>query len=137
MLDARLTEDQPVIEVEAAVGRDGDPIPYVPDFTAAVSLQYDFPISEGWSGFARTDWNYVGSSQTQFNREGEFFQQQDSYDVLNLRVAVRNDQWELVVFADNVFDKRAQITILENRSVPVSVFTNRPRTFGAMLNWFF
>jgi outer membrane receptor protein involved in Fe transport len=136
-LDARLTEDQPALQVETPVGKDGDSIPYVPDFTAAISVQYDFPIVGAWNGFARADWNYVGSSDTQFNRDGEFFEKQDAYDVLDLRVAARNEAWEVALFVDNVFDERAEITIFESIAVPQSVFTNRPLTFGATVNFSF
>lgn len=136
-LDARLTEDQPALGVETPIGRDGDPIPYVPDFTAAVAVQYDFPVGGAFGGFVRADWNYHGSSLTQFNTDGLFFHKQDSYDNLDLRVALRKNTWEVVFFLDNAFDERAQVTILENRAVPLSVFTNRPRTFGTTLNWLF
>lgn len=136
--DARLTEDQPLLEVETPVGRDGDPIPYVPEFTGAVSLQYHFPIGgAGWDAFARADWSYVGSSQTQFNMNGEFFHEQDSYDILDLRLVLANQSWEATFFLDNVFDERAELTIIENRAVPLSVFTNRPRTLGAAVSWRF
>lgn len=128
--DARLTEDQPVLEVETPVGKDGDPIPFVPEWSANAALQYEFPISGPWRGHLRGDYSYTGSSQTQFNDDGEFFNEQSAYNILDLRIGMESDIWRVSVYVDNVFDKRAELTIVENRAVPLSIFTNRPRTAG-------
>lgn len=128
--DARLTEDQPVLEVETPVGKDGDPIPYVPEWTGNVSLQYDFVVGGPWNGYFRGDWSYTGSSETQFNDNGEFNNKQDAYNILDLRLGMDLDDWRFSVYIDNVFDERADLTIVENRAVPLSIFTNRPRTAG-------
>ena len=128
--DARLTEDQPVLEVETPVGKDGDPIPFVPEWTGSISLQYDFSLGGAWAGYLRGDYSYTGSSQTQFNRDGEFFNEQDSYDLFDLRLGVESDAWRFTVYIENAFDERAELTIVENRAVPLSIFTNRPRTVG-------
>ncbi|MDZ4730284.1 MAG: TonB-dependent receptor [Xanthomonadales bacterium] len=127
--DARLTEDQPILEVETPVGRDGDPIPYVPDFTGSVSLQYDFNWAS-WDHFLRGDYSYTGSSQTQFNNNGLFNNQQAAYSILDLRWGMEVDNWVMALFLDNAFDERADLTIVENFAVPLSIFTNRPRTLG-------
>ncbi|MEJ8566104.1 TonB-dependent receptor [Elongatibacter sediminis] len=128
--DARLTEDQPVLEVETPVGRDGDPIPFVPEWTANASLQYDFTISGPWNAYVRADYSFTDSTQTQFNRNGEFYNEQDAYTLLDLRFGMDSGDWRFSVYLDNVFDERAEITIVENRAVPLSIFTNRPRTAG-------
>ena len=128
--DAKLTEDQPILEVDVPVGKDGDPIPYVPEWTANATLQYDFAISGPWNGYFRADWSYTGSSYTQFNDNGAFFNEQDSYNILDLRLGVDSGPWLFSLYLDNVFDERAELTIVENLAVPLSIFTNRPRTFG-------
>jgi outer membrane receptor protein involved in Fe transport len=131
--DARLTEDQPVLEVETPVGRDGDPIPSVPEFTGSVSAQFDFPVSGSWTGYVRGDWSYTGDSQTQFNQNGEFFNEQGAYDIADLRLGFENGPWRITLYAENLLDERAEVTIVENRAVPLSIFTNRPRTLGVKI----
>lgn len=132
--DARLTEDQPVLEVETPVGRDGDPIPSVPEFTGSISGQYDFPVAGSWNGYIRADWAYTGESATQFNQNGEFYNVQHAYDTFDVRLGFESGAWRLALYAENVFDERAEITIVENRAVPLSVFTNRPRTVGLKIH---
>jgi outer membrane receptor protein involved in Fe transport len=128
--DARLTEDQPILEVETPVGKDGDPIPYVPEWTGNASLQYDFALSGPLDGYFRADYSYTGSSQTQFNDNGEFYNEQSSYSVLDLRLTLERGDWRYSIYLDNTFDERAEVTIVENRAVPLSIFTIRPRTAG-------
>lgn len=137
VLDARLTEDQPAVNLGTPVGRDGDPIPYVPDYTLAASVQYNFAEKNNWSGFVRADWNYVDSSQTQFNSNGLFYREQDSYEILDLRLTTHYNALEASLFVDNVFDERAEVSVLETIAIPLSVFTNRPRTFGLSVGYRF
>ncbi len=127
--DARLTEDQPLLEIEIPIGKDGDRIPYVPEFTGSLSLQYDFNFAS-WKHFLRGDYSYTSSSETQFNDNGFFNNQQDAYSILDLRWGMEANNWLLAVYLDNVFDERAELTIVENFAVPLSIFTNRPRTLG-------
>ncbi|MFC1797240.1 TonB-dependent receptor [Pseudomonadota bacterium] len=129
-VDAKLTEDQPLAEIDIPIGKDGDPIPYVPEFTGNATLQYDFPMGGAWNGFVRGDFSYTGSSQTQFNSNGQFYNEQSSYSILDLRFVTDTEDWRIAVYLDNVFDERAELTIVENLAVPLSIFTNRPRTFG-------
>ncbi len=133
--DARLTEDQPALggEFEFPVGKNGDPIPSIPEFTGAVSLQYTVPIGRDLEGVIRGDLAHVGSSFSQFNDDGLFQNKQDAYTIFDLRFGVRGARWEGVLYANNVFDERAEMTIVENRITPLSVFTNRPRTVGIAL----
>lgn len=127
--NAKLTEDQPILEVETPVGKDGDRIPFVSELTVSASLQYDFNFGS-WGNFVRGDYSYTGSSDTQFNDDGLFNNHQAAYSMLDLRWGMEVENWLLAVYLDNVFDERADLTIVENMAVPLSIFTNRPRTLG-------
>ncbi len=83
-----------------------------------------------WDAYLRGDYSYTGSSQTQFNDSGEFYNEQDDYSIVDLRLGLESGDWRFSVYLDNVFDERAELTIVENRAVPLSIFTNRPRTAG-------
>jgi len=130
---ARLTEDQPLAEVDFDVGQDGDRIPNVPKWTASAAAQYSFPISDEIKGVARVDYSYVGSSNTYFSPRSEFFQNLDAYSLVNLKAGIRTDRWEATLFVNNVADKRAEVDKLYQLDSPLSVFTTRPRTIGINL----
>jgi outer membrane receptor protein involved in Fe transport len=130
---ARLTEDQPLAEIDTDVGLDGDRIPNVPKWTASASAQYSFPVSGDIEGLTRADYSYVGSSNTYFNSRSEFFQNLDAYSLLNLKAGFRTERWEATLFVNNLFDKRAEVDKLFQIDAPLSVFTTRPRTIGVNL----
>jgi len=133
--DAKLTEDQPLADVDFDVGQDGDRIPNVPKWTASGAAQYTFPISGDGDmrGVGRVDYSYVGSSNTYFSPRSAFFQNLDAYSLVNLKAGVRTGRWEATVFVNNVFDKRAEVDKLYQLDAPLSVFTTRPRTIGINL----
>jgi iron complex outermembrane receptor protein len=58
-----------------------------------------------------------------------------SYDIGNLRVGVRGDQWEGALFMNNVWDERAFLSLDRERGsrARVGYLTNRPRTYGLSL----
>jgi iron complex outermembrane recepter protein len=124
--DASITDTGDVPGVEK-----GDNILGVPDWTANGSLEYIFPISGSWEGLARADANYYGESTTAPSGEVRV---RDDWAVLNLRVGMINEAWEVILFADNVTDERANLS--DNRSIAAAVpgrpriITNRPRTMG-------
>ncbi len=130
---ARLTEDQPLAEIDSDVGLDGDRIPNVPKWTASASAQYTVPVSGDIEVLARADYSYVGSSNTVFNSRSEFFQNLDAYSLVNVKAGFRTERWEATLFVNNLFDKRAEVDKLFQIDAPLSVFTTRPRTIGVNL----
>ncbi len=109
----------------------GDAILGVPDWTANGSLEYVFSMAGDWDGMVRADANYYGESTTAPTSEVVV---RDDWAALNLRAGMMNDTWELILFANNVTDERANLS--DNRSIAANVpgrarlITNRPRTIG-------
>ena len=62
-----------------------------------------------------------------------------AYDILNLRVGVRREKWDLSFYVNNVTDERALLSFDRERGTRARIFflTNPPRTFGvrALLNF--
>ena len=128
--DAEITDDGGTAGVS-----DGDSIQGVPDWTTTGSLQYIFSTSGDWEGMLRADANYYGESFSSNNESSsENQRQRDSWAALNLRAGMLTEEWEVILFADNVTDERANLA--DSRSIAAEtpgrqrLVTNRPRTLG-------
>ena len=55
-----------------------------------------------------------------------------AYDLLNARVGVIWKQWDVALFANNITDEKALLSLDRERGLRarVSYLTNQPRTFG-------
>jgi iron complex outermembrane receptor protein len=60
-----------------------------------------------------------------------------AYDIVNLRVGVRRDKWDIALFANNLTDERALLALDRERGLRARVgyLTNQPRTFGLTLTF--
>ncbi len=120
-------------------GFKGNTLPGVADSTASLSLQYAVPIADwGMDWFTRGDLQYTGDSQTTFNNLSTANGQPshfrlDAYTLLNLRLGLRNERWDVSLFADNVTDERAEV-LRDNAAYALRTTINRPRTIGVRLS---
>src|SRR5262249_21263637 len=55
-----------------------------------------------------------------------------AYDILNLRVGVRRERWDVSVYANNLTDERALLSLDRERATlaRIGYLTNPPRSFG-------
>ena len=113
----------------------GDAIQGVPDWTVNASVEYAFPLKNGWEGLVRADGNYYGDSYSSNNETSAATQRlRESWSAVNLRATMMNDSWEITLFAHNVTDERANLA--DSRSIAAEtpgrqrLVTNRPRTIG-------
>lgn len=136
--DAKLTEDQPTANFGFG-GRDGDKFPNVPEWQASFTSRYTWPVSAALNGFAGTSFSYVDGSGTQFNPTSPIYNYKHSYVVGDVRLGVRGEHWLAQIFIDNVFDKLAEINIIEQASnlTPRAIVPNRPRTVGLNVSYRF
>jgi iron complex outermembrane receptor protein len=133
---AELTEDQ-VNSTVVAAGRKGDTLPRIPELTADLSAQYthDLPVDD-WSGFARVDWFYHGSSHTELRPTAITDRLQHAYDITNLKVGVSNKakDLDLTVYLNNAFDKHGDVYLIAATATPTVKYTNTPRTLGVSVS---
>lgn len=133
--DAKLTSDQPDAGAGSVRGLKGDEIPGQPRFTANLAAQYSFPLpGMPFSGQVRGDWFHVGSSTTAFHPTDPLYRRSPSYSLVNTRVSLLGDDWTVALFANNLFDKRAEVTRLTSAQRSDIVTTNRPREIGINLS---
>ncbi len=140
--------------------RDGNRLPTAPEVQGAASVTYSWHFSSALRGYANLTAQYVGSSYTQLADQEPPFGTLDSdpntpapsfiaygdptissltfptklpsYEIGNLRVGVRGDQWEGALFVNNLWDERAFLSLDRERGsrARVGYLTNRPRTYG-------
>jgi len=135
--DGELSKDVPEANNPANPnpGFKGNNLPGVADSTAALSVQYSAPFADyGMDWFTRGDLQYTGGLQTTFNDLSRANGQPsyfvlDSYTLLNLRIGLRNEHWDVSLFADNVADERA-LLLRDNAAYALRTTINRPRTIG-------
>ena len=55
-----------------------------------------------------------------------------AYDIVNLRVGVRRNKWDVSVYVNNVTDERAFLALDQERGTRARIgyLTNQPRSFG-------
>lgn len=102
-VDAKITEQGPGTPQVA-----GSPVYQVPDLTVATNLQYERPLTARWSGFARADYSYIGSSYSA-NNDVQSPRYRPAYQLLDLRFGTRNERYEVTLFVKNVTNKLANL----------------------------
>jgi iron complex outermembrane receptor protein len=155
-VEAELDSD---VESEGSVlavvgGQDGDDLPTAPGFELAASVTYYFPVFNSWEGFANATYQNVGERYTKIsdqNNNGQgvatlypnvggpltqatygYDREMDSYEIVNLRLGVRNENWDTALFVRNATNEKAELSIDTERggNARVGHHVNQPRTMG-------
>ena len=134
----------------------GARMPTAPQFQAVASIGYTLPAAfvSKWDFFVNATGQYVGSSWTQVGDEvpgfgtisgTQFFHfgnptinsfsfnpELPSYHIVNLRTGVRANGWDIALYADNLTDEIAYLSLDRERGTRARVgyLTNQPRTIG-------
>ena len=134
----------------------GNRLPAVPEFQGAVAATYQWPMKNDRLGYLTGTFQHVGSRYTQVGDFAAGFGTVDmltfpgtiggpltqqfftfdpelpAYDLLNLRLGVSAEKWEVALFVNNVTDEIAFLALDQERGsrARVGYLTNQPRTFG-------
>jgi outer membrane receptor protein involved in Fe transport len=102
-----------------------------------VSAQDDFTLGNGWDGYVRAEYQYVGDANRFLDNGGDQQGlQRGAYDVVGLRAGILVGAYEFTLFADNLFDERPIISEGFGSFAPgadgqgAARTTIRPRTIG-------
>jgi outer membrane receptor protein involved in Fe transport len=98
-INTSLDADVPNLEAEK-----GDAAPFVPEVSWTASSEYIVPLPDNMEGFAWLNVQYTDDRTTEFNENNPNFREMDAYTLANLRVGVRFSEYEVSLFANNVFD---------------------------------
>ena len=141
---AELTDDTDPIVVG---GSDGDPLPYSPEWTSTLDVNYEWSAFGDATAYVGGAWRYVGEQSNGFPGVGGFLngvsqQELPSYNILDLRTGVDFETFSVGLFAKNVTDERAitQFGGVGETLPDVALRPNgaavlvRPRTIGVSLS---
>lgn len=122
---ARLTEYTDPVTLASL---DGVTAPFVPEFDAALALEYH--LANGF--FARLEHLAVGN--TQFDDFNNQLFEQGGYGIFNAVVGLRKDQWSVSVYGSNLGDKEYYTNI--NPAVFAGA-VGTPSEYGVKMGWEF
>ena len=110
----------------------GDPIQGVPKYNASLTAQYNFNVNDDVYGFVRGAGHWIGSSHGSLIRTDPDYQR-PSYNTVDGSVGFSRGDWELSLFAKNLFNTDKVIQTPNVQSINEG-YRVRPRTIGLSLN---
>jgi len=139
--------------------RDGNRLASVPQFQIAATASYTFPLGSN-EGFLAATFQHVGTRFTQpsdqENNPRSFVSglpfggapgtdatvldlELPDYQIFNLTAGIDFEEWELLVYANNLFDENALLAFDRERGgrARLGFHVNEPRTIGVTARWRF
>ncbi|HXG59346.1 MAG TPA: TonB-dependent receptor [Thermoanaerobaculia bacterium] len=155
-LSATMSDSKMRSTVASAGVFDGDRMPTVPEEQWAGAATYRWPTGGGMVVYATGVYQHIGDRYTQVGDEhltgrlnllsfapnnigGPFTQttftfepKLPAYDLLNLRLGILRDRWDIAFFVNNVTDEQALLSLDRERGfrARIGYTVNQPRTFG-------
>ncbi|HEY3160373.1 MAG TPA: TonB-dependent receptor, partial [Vicinamibacterales bacterium] len=133
----------------------GRRLPTVPRGQLAAAATFQWDMSPGAIGYVTPTYQHIGSRYTQVGDQDlgtlnllsfgantigrpltattfRYDPKLPAYDLLNLRVGVRRNRWDISAYVNNVTDERALLALDQERGTRARIgyLTNQPRTFG-------
>jgi outer membrane receptor protein involved in Fe transport len=152
--DAKLLDDTVPASggINLVGGRAGDRLPFVPEFTATLSADYEWALSANATAFVGGNVRLVSDQTGTFSADyvATYGRQveMDGYGTVDLRAGVDFDKFTITVFAQNLTDTYALTSVtptfitagpeIGGSGVPfITASSIRPRTIGATVGFKF
>jgi iron complex outermembrane receptor protein len=155
-LRSTLTSTAPNGAVSVVSGIEkGRRLPTVPRGQLAAAATFQWDVSSAAIGYITPTYQHIGSRFTQVGDQDlgtlnllsfgantigapltattfRYDPQLPAYDLLNLRVGLRRNRWDISAYVNNVTDERALLALDQERGTRARIgyLTNQPRTFG-------
>jgi len=116
-------------------GRDGDPLPYVPDWALSIGFEYQWPAFGDRTAYVGGRVSHTGDRPSIFNNrttDGDI-RIAESYSTVDMRVGVDFGRVNFEIFGKNLSNERGISEIIPEGSYPngaVGIAVIRPRTVG-------
>ena len=133
-VDAVFTETSAETGVTA-----GDKITNTPEITASLLAQYLFPVADEYQGYIQGSYQYTDEILDPTTSRGTPVR--PSFSTVGLRLGVQHQNWEVVLFVDNLTDERGVLVESINQAPNTLPFLAnhraviRPRTYGVTLRF--
>ncbi len=132
--------DGDVVDGVTLCSRTGQSGQYTPEITAYTSLDWIIPINQNWDFRIKGDLSYTDKQNVHVNLDPKYII--DSFTIIDLRVSVANENWDIALLGKNVTDENF-LTYVNNVPLSGSTFgTNtfygfniRERSWWAQLTW--
>ena len=117
----------------------GDKITNTPEFTASLLAQYLFPVADEYQGYIQASYQYTDEILDPTTSRGTPVR--PSFSTVDLRFGVQHENWEIVLFVDNLTDVRGRLFESIQQAPNTLPFLAdivgviRPRTFGVTLRF--
>ncbi len=133
----------------------GARLPTVPQVQLALATTYQGEVMPGSLAYVTATYQHIGSRLTQVGDQDlgtldllsfgkntlggpltattfRYNPELPAYDLVNLRVGVRRNAWDIAVFVNNLTDEHALLSLDRERGTRarISYLTNQPRSFG-------
>ena len=133
----------------------GRRLPTVPQIQLAAAATYQWEVRAGSMAYITGIYRHIGSRFTQVGDEDlgtlnllsfgantigapltattfTYDPELPAYDILNLRVGLRRNQWDVSAFINNLTNERALLSLDQERGTRARIgyLTNEPRSFG-------
>ncbi|MBS3743925.1 MAG: TonB-dependent receptor [Wenzhouxiangellaceae bacterium] len=131
--DTELTDvDAQVIELAPV----GSSLPLVPELQGFLRARYEKSLNVDWAdtGYVQLSGNFVEHSFSSLVAEER--RRQAGYGILDARVGISRESWNIEGFVENLTDKRAELFINTQDDIP-RITTNRPLTAGVRVSYRF
>ena len=105
----------------------GQELAFAPGFQGNVSARKEWGLSGGNTGFWQAQ--FTMSDKSYSDIMGPNRAQQDSYNLVNVRGGISNDDWTAEMYVDNLTDERAEISntfVFDRQRIAII----RPMTVG-------
>lgn len=136
--DSQLTEDGP----PELGGLDGDPLPYVPDWSIGLLADYEWTLSGGSIAYVGGTIGYTGERTYDFDERdanGNLLTL-PTYTTLDLRLGLQMDRWNVELYGKNLTDERGITSVGTANTVytgTADLAYIRPMTYGLAVGFDF
>lgn len=127
LADSKITDIDSINPVDRA-DIIGNRVPFAADYNASAGGQLLQPLTDDMNVLARADWTRSGSIW--YDQRNQANTRRDPVDLVNARLGLTTDRWDLTLWSKNLFNKRYNsdaVVILPQAHAVFRAFT---RSFG-------
>jgi outer membrane receptor protein involved in Fe transport len=125
---------QPPFAEQSVGAAEGETLPFVPEWSTTIAVDYLRDLGSGWRLLANAAWNHIDG---QFGQFGANTERGDARDLVRLRLGVEKDNLGVFLFGRNLLDADGTI-FAQNPTDGVPIFTrDLPRQMGVELTYNF